>query len=151
MNKTFGLHFNVFLQTSTDIYCNYQVKSVYGELYATFAPGTNNIQPQWSYFIFGNREMVFTLPYVYVGSLGQGTGFNASEIETITNALMNVDGYSGCYCIDSYFRSAVQSLLNIASNIICQSDQPTYSYFKVNNDRWLSIKPRYCYYTIWDN
>lgn len=90
MNNTYGMPFSVLLQTSPDVFTNFNVNSVLGESYASLAPGSNIIQPKWSYLFFAGRG--FNLPYVFIGGLGQGTGFTSSEIDTITNSAMFADG-----------------------------------------------------------
>jgi hypothetical protein len=74
MNNAYSLHYSVFLQPSTNVYTNYVIASTYGEAYASFGPGTNNVQPQWSYLLFANRQFAFPMTYVFTNDIGQGTG-----------------------------------------------------------------------------
>jgi hypothetical protein len=82
-------------------------------------------------------------------SLGQGKGYTNEEVELIRNAIVETEGSSICYCNDSQFRRLVIRIDSVANNVICQSGSPTTSYFKAYNDRWLVVKPRSCFYTVW--
>lgn len=145
-----GDNFYVIIQTDeafTNRYFWVLVDSVYASI-----NGINKLYPKWSYLFSRNYGEKKIAAYSFISKDQRGKGITNDLLSSIKTFIQAYELSDTCTCEKETVQGIAQSLQFLDNNswtVICDSKGITSALIRTFGDRYLSIKQKSCYYTMY--
>ena len=145
-----GDNFYVIIQSDealTNRYFWVQIDGVYASI-----NGINKLYPKWSYLFsrnYGEKKMA---EYSFFGKDQRGKGITNEILSSIKTFIQTYELDDTCTCAKDTVQGIAQSLQFLDSTswtVICDSKGITSALIRTFGNRYLSIKQKSCYYTMY--